>query len=470
MSGRRRAEARSTDGLAHRVRALLSRWPRTVEGAVVETPASWRGLLWTAYIATMYYLISNPLVLIGAIEVSILLGSWATILLLLVERQRLRLPVVPWSVLLFTALGALSMAWSISKDDTWSTTRLTFVVAGLALLVTSNVSAKVLAYGMGIGGAVIMCLSMVTFWLEMPGALTLQEVVPTVAGVGTNRNILAYTLVPALGAVLAIRPAARWEWPLVAVLAAANAWGIWIALSGTGYLAGMLVVLAAIGLRLAVATGRVAGPWGTGGMLALMAAGAVGAALNLDSLARLVGRDLDTLSGRRPLWSAIIDVSDDRLLQGYGFGAVWGHPWHLADVNDVLVDLSVKVGFSYPHGHNSFMDLLPELGLLGCAALLLIYLQAFGRALRATLTTITPASLETSRLVVLVCLGHLASGLSEPLATVPFGWYVLALAVGMSLQLGSERLRQSPAPAVDDPADVDLPRRPRDAGTTVPTG
>lgn len=422
---------------------------------MVENPASWRGLLWTAYIATMYYLLSNPLVLIGAIEVSILLGSWATILLLLVERQRLRLPVVPWSVLLFTAFGAVSFFWSISKDDTWSTARLTVVVGGLALLVTSNVSAKVIAYGIGLGGAVIMCLSMVTFWLEMPGALTLQDVVPTVAGVGTNRNILAYTLVPALAAVCAIRPTARWEWPAILVLFAANAWGIWEAASGTGYLAGALVVLAAIGLRVSVASRRLAGGWGTGGILALMAVGAVAAAINLDSLARFVGRDLDTLSGRRPLWSAIVDIAEPRILQGYGLGAVWNHPWHAADANDVLIDLSVRAGFSYPHGHNSFMDLLLELGLLGCAALLLIYLQALGRAVRAILTTITPASVEASRLVVLVCLGHLASGLSEPLATVPFGWYVLVLAAGISLQLGSGRLGQPPIRRVEGAAEVE---------------
>ena len=84
---------------------------------MVESPISWRGLLWTAYIATMYYLLSNPLVLIGAIEVSILLGSWATILVLLVERQRLRLPVVPWSVALFIArcLAAYSLAAALSR-------------------------------------------------------------------------------------------------------------------------------------------------------------------------------------------------------------------------------------------------------------------------------------------------------------------------------------------------------------------
>lgn len=422
---------------------------------MVENPASWRGLLWTVYIATMYYLLSNPLVLIGAIEVSILLGSWATILLLLVERQRLRLPVVPWSVLLFTALGAVSIFWSISKDDTWSTARLTVVIGGLALLVTSNVSAKVLAYGLGLGGAVIMCLSIITFWLEMPGALTLQEVVPTVAGVGTNRNILAYTLMPALAAVCAIRPTARWEWPVIMVLFAASAWGIWEAASGTGYLAGALVVLAAVGLRVAVASRRFAGGWGVGGILALMAVGAVTAAINLDSLAHFVGRDLDTLSGRRPLWSAIIDIAEPRILQGYGFGAVWNHPWHAADANQVLIDLSVRAGFSYPHGHSSFMDLLLELGLLACVALALIYLQSIVRAVWALLTTFTPASLETSRLVLLLCLGHLASGLSEPLATVPFGWYVLVLAAGISLQLGSERLRQVPTRPVDGAADVE---------------
>ena len=469
MTAQHRVDAPADDGVAPRLRVLLSRWPQKVEAPLVETPASWRGVLWTTYIATMYYLMSNPLVFVPAIEVSILFASWATILLLVVERRRVRLPVVPWSVLLLLVLMAVSMAWSISKDDTWAMTRLMVVIAALALLVTSNVSAKVLAYGMGLGGAAIMCLSMLAFWLELPGSIMPFDIIPTVAGVGTNRNILAYSLVPALGAVLTIRPTARWEWPVAAILAAANAWGIWVSTSGTGYLAGGLVVLAAIGLRLAVVARRVAGRWSTAVILAVMAAGAVAAAANLGLLARIVGRDLETLSGRRPLWSAIVDVSDDQLLQGYGFGAVWNHPWHSVDPNPVLTDLYLKAAYPYAHGHNSFMDLLPELGLLGCAVLVLIYLQTLGRAVRAMLTIITPASLEASGLIILVCLGHLASGLSEPLATVPFGWYVLVLAAGISLQLGSGRLRQSPAQDVDGAADVEPPR-PREAAAATRPG
>lgn len=422
----------------------MVRWPQHVEGPVVETPASWRGLLWTVYIATMYYFMSNPLALVPAFEVSFLFASWVTILLLLVDRHPLRFPVVPWSVLLFIALGAVSMAWSISKDDTWVTTRGTVVLAALALLVTSNVSAKVLAYGIGVGGAVIMAMSLIAFWVQLPGAFIYYDVEPSVAGIGTNRNILAYVLVPALAAVLAIRPTAKWEPPVIVVLAAVSGWGIWLAASGTGLLAAALVVLVAVGLRVVVASRRMVGPRGPVAVLVAMAVVATLAATNLALLARVVGRDLDTMSGRRSLWSAIIDVSHDRLIEGSGFGAVWNHPWHAADLNPVLTALNTRANYAFPHGHNSFMDLLPELGLLGCVALLLIFGQALIRTLRPLVTLGIPASLETSRLVVLVSLAHLASGLTEPLATVPFGWYLLVLVVGVSLQLGSERLAPSP--------------------------
>ncbi len=435
----------------------MLRWPQHVEGPVVETPASWRGLLWTVYIATMYYFMSNPLALVPAFEVSFLFASQVTILVLLVDRHPLRFPVVPWSVLLFIALGAVSMAWSISKDDTWVTTRGTVVLAALALLVTSNVSAKVLAYGIGVGGVVIVAMSLIAFWEQLPGAFIYYDVEPSVAGIGTNRNILAYVLVPALAAVLAIRPTARWEPPAIVVLAAISGWGIWLAASGTGLLAAASVILVAVGLRLVVASRRVVGPRGPVVVLVAMAVMATVAATNLALLARIVGRDLDTLSGRRPLWSAIIDISQDRLIEGYGFGAVWNHPWHAADLNPVLTAINTKANYAAPHGHNSFMDVLPELGLLGCVAVLLIFGQALIRALRPLVTPSTPASLETSRLVVLVSLAHVASGLSEPLATVPFGWYVLVLVAGVSLHLGSERLaltptRPEPAAAAVEPA------------------
>ena len=65
------------------------------------------------------------------------------------------------------------------------------------------------------------------------------------AGVGTNENILAYTLTTSLAAVLAIgwprRPGARTPW--IALLAF-HGYGLYRADSGTGYSAALILVVA----------------------------------------------------------------------------------------------------------------------------------------------------------------------------------------------------------------------------------
>ena len=66
------------------------------------------------------------------------------------------------------------------------------------------------------------------------------------AGVGTNENILAYTLTTSLAAVLAIgwprRSSARVAW---IVLLAVHGYGLYRAGSGTGYSAALILLVAA---------------------------------------------------------------------------------------------------------------------------------------------------------------------------------------------------------------------------------
>ena len=37
------------------------------------------------------------------------------------------------------------------------------------------------------------------------------------------------------------------------------------------------------------------------------------------------------------------------------------HPWDLTVPNDVTRDIYERAGFALPHGHNFFVDVLPEL-------------------------------------------------------------------------------------------------------------
>lgn len=84
---------------------------------------------------------------------------------------------------------------------------------------------------------------------------------------------------------------------------------------------------------------------------------------NSDQLFSALGRDA-TLTGRVPLWGVALSYMPDRLLLGYGYRAFWldeqgaaGQVWRL-------------VGWMPTDGHNSLVDQMLELGVIGTVLLL----------------------------------------------------------------------------------------------------
>jgi O-antigen ligase len=156
------------------------------------------------------------------------------------------------------------------------------------------------------------------------------------AGIGTNRNILAYTLVLALAFAMSLRP--RWRpfrvlW-VAAVLVILG--GVYGAQSGTGFIA-VIAVAIALGFCSLVDRRRTARsrPSVTRAAWSLVIAVAGVLALRPDVLGVVLGRDSATLSGRIPFWEATYAEMNDHLLQGYGWRAVWPHPWQLAPPNNM---------------------------------------------------------------------------------------------------------------------------------------
>ncbi len=274
----------------------------------------------------------------------------------------------------------VSQLWTIDDAATDASSMLYLKLTALAVLAAANCEVEVVAWGMGLGGVAIVGLSMWAFEHTMWGSsYPVNEaggIKVAFAGVGTNENILAYTLAVSLAATLALgRP--RHGLPLAAWLAVlgVHAYGFYLASSGTGYLATFAVLLAAAGalawkplraVRRHVLLAYVAG---------------VGALVAIALLVVTVGLDkqLSTVSGRAPFWRATIDSTLDQApLLGSGWGAVWAHPWALAPPNDVAGDIYARAGYPLPHGHNFFVDVLPELGLLG--VLLVLAMLALRRA------------------------------------------------------------------------------------------
>ncbi|NMG18224.1 O-antigen ligase family protein [Brasilonema bromeliae] len=102
---------------------------------------------------------------------------------------------------------------------------------------------------------------------------------------------------------------------------------------------------------------------------------------NLPVIATALGRDL-TLTGRTDIWGVMFELIWERPLLGYGFNAVW-QSWD----NEVTAYLWRTLEWQCPYGHNGFMDLLAELGIVGLIVFCISYVTACIRGvmwLRAT--------------------------------------------------------------------------------------
>ncbi|QDL08866.1 O-antigen ligase family protein [Brasilonema octagenarum UFV-E1] len=91
---------------------------------------------------------------------------------------------------------------------------------------------------------------------------------------------------------------------------------------------------------------------------------------NLPLIATALGKDL-TLTGRTDIWGVMLELIWERPLLGYGFNAVW-QSWD----NEVTAYLWRTLEWESPYGHNGFMDLLAELGILGLIVFAISYITA----------------------------------------------------------------------------------------------
>ncbi|WP_110181059.1 O-antigen ligase family protein [Nocardioides solisilvae] len=421
--------------LRHRAGAVLLR--TDLSGLPLARSGEPAGDLWSLAVAAAFFLLSNPLVLVPLFGTSLQWAVWAVCGAAALTTWRLRPPRVPVAVALFLAWAALSLTWSELPDEGLGSLRIYLAVALLALVVSSNVSAHAIAQGVAWGGAAVAVASYVAWAREMPGAAVDLGMEGSLAGIGTNRNILSYTLVLSLGFAMCLSPRTWWsrvKWvALVGIICA----GIVLAVSSTGKASAVLVVLAAGAARAYPAVASRLPRWAPRVALALTVAAAVGVVLSLERVTSLLGRDI-TFSGRTQFWGATLEVTEDAWLQGYGWGSVWLHPWAPAPDNAVRTEIFERAEIAYSHGHNSWVDLYPMVGLVGVLLGAAIFVGAWVRVARRP-ATMRPDQLSAYRtvrlLVVAVPTGHLFFGVTEPILSTPVGWFVLVLLAGAAGQV-----------------------------------
>lgn len=439
--------ARATSG-APRLSTALASFAGWHDARPRASLGSIRGFVWVALICAVFFWMSNPLVFVPGFHLSLEKSVLWTALALVATLPWARIPRVPWPWIVFHVLTAMSLAWTIDPHLTHYTLVLYLKITLVALVIAAACEPAVVCWGMGLGGVVVVVLSIYSYNEQMWG--TVNVFYGGIAGVGANENILAYTLNISLAAILAARPTRHLALlGLWAAVVAVNGYGIYLADSGTGFLTALTVLLAMV-----VMVAR-PGLHNLGRRHVLMGSGAIVGVLVGGTLliVSVLGKEIASLSGRAPFWQAAWESTmDTSPILGSGWGAVWTHPWSMVPPNKVAQDIYDRAGYTLPHGHNLFVDVLPELGLLGVALAVVMLYHAAREGIRSGIDG-AASDPVAGRLVLLSLVALVMSGITEPMFTVPLGWWLLALIAALPRQRFA-RARQENG---DVPERADLP-------------
>jgi exopolysaccharide production protein ExoQ len=170
---------------------------------------------------------------------------------------------------------------------------------------------------------------------------------------------------------------------------------------------------------------------GTAALAALAACGMVVTTLagNSDTVLNLLGRDA-TLTGRTPLWALMWELIKQRPWLGYGYGGFWlgwsppsSHVWQVTGWGG---------GWLPPNGHNGFIDLLAELGVVGLGAFLISFASNVARALQLARESGSVVDLFPLLFLYLLVLSNLTESVLVNHNSLPWLLYV---ALTMQLRL-----------------------------------
>jgi exopolysaccharide production protein ExoQ len=312
----------------------------------------------------------------------------AALLLLLRVVRRRRVRWTRWLLwpLAYLGLAAASLLWS---DLPALTLRRTVALAGTLLLAwwwAETLGPRRLLRGVAFGLLLVAAASYALLLLAPQVAVHggASQHAGDVRGALLHKNLLGREMALATTLALGLAAAAprrRPGWLLAAVATA----GL---VAGAGSATGLVALLGGLGV-VTLAALPAANAWERAGRAALVAGAVAGAALLVAAAApRLLGwlgRDT-SFTGRDRIWEVTVGLLRDRPWTGFGYGAFWEGPGG--------AEVSRQLGYAVGHAHNGLLQAATSLGVLGAAALLLLFGGAAWRALRApAFRSVRPAAL-----------------------------------------------------------------------------
>lgn len=407
---------------------------------VLAEPAAGVALL--ASVALFEAVSLGPLVSFAKVTGALLVVSWLALLTVRPERTReltAEHPAFTYALVAFVGWVAVSSAWAEDSAATYGSVFRYGLNAMLFLIVFSCVRTEqhvkwVLA-GFVVGSAAGAAYGLI-IEAPVPGE--------RLAGSGTNANETAALLVAAaaLAAALSVTLRNRPALALAAALAVpACAYGVLLTLSRGGLVALVAALVAAI---------VVAGRW-RGAVMTLVIVAALGTVVYFgtfaspDATARVTSVEGGT--GRVDIWKVAWRMVEAEPLRGIGSGNFPQASVHYllepgaVDRSDFIVD-NPKVA------HNTYLEVLAELGIVGLA----LFLAIVGFALICNLKAIgvfkRAANLEmeaVSRALFVAVVGLLAAAFFGSRQYQSQLWLLLSLGPTL-LAIGRSRLARPTAP------------------------
>ncbi len=140
---------------------------------------------------------------------------------------------------------------------------------------------------------------------------------------------------------------------------------------------------------------------------------------NLGAVTEALGKDL-TFTGRTEIWKGIIPVFLDRPILGWGHQAAFGG--YFSPVHEAFI----QAGWQAAHAHNALLQIVLEVGLVGVAVFLFMYVRVIRRSI--VYLRRTPGSLGQYPLALLA-LAFLLSITEAGVTLIQIGYLHFSLVV-----------------------------------------
>jgi O-antigen ligase len=302
------------------------------------------------------------------------LGLFATLALLIAIHWKLVLPGLRsagW-VLFLCAVAISSAAWSSDIVFTFRRAIILYIMTIFAVYLGSRFDWDEALDIIGWASTVVVLASLFAVVFFPDYGISQDKHAGDWIGLFVHKNILGLQMIVAILTFAAGKPAILPSW-IRGVLLALSGTVLIFSHSATSWIALAFVLTLYPFLHLVRLNRRSAVFLGVVSLPVILCVAAF-LTINYVSILESLGRNA-TLTGRVPLWAAVMDSIRLKPWFGYGYAAFWRQLG--GDSQSVIT----KVRWFAPHAHNGYLDLWLDLGLLGLTLFACGLVAAFRRAI-----------------------------------------------------------------------------------------